>query len=115
MRRRVSLILEEHRRYLADRVRVSAFRRALSEAVQPDTVVLDLGTGTGVLGLLACQAGARRVYAVDKGDMIELAREICHANKLHQRMVFIKGLSTRIDLPERVDIIVADQIGSFGI
>ncbi|MBI2364598.1 MAG: hypothetical protein HYV01_06275 [Deltaproteobacteria bacterium] len=29
-------------------------------------------------------------------------------------MEFIKGLSTRVDLPERVDVVVADQIGRFG-
>jgi hypothetical protein len=54
------------------------------------------------------------VYSVDEGGMIGLARQINQANEFQDRVVFVKGLSTRVDLPERVDVIVADQIGQFG-
>lgn len=110
----MSLVVDEHRQYLADPVRISAFRRAIGEVVQPGHVVVDLGAGTGVLGLLACQAGASRVYAIDDGGVIELAREICRANGFDDRIVFLKGLSTRLDLPEKADVVLADQIGRFG-
>jgi hypothetical protein len=110
----LSLILDEHRQYLTDQARVRAFRQAISEVVNPGAVVLDLGSGTGILGLLACRAGAKRVYSIDDGGMIGLAREICQANGFQDRVVFIKGLSTRVDLPEKVDVIIADQIGRFG-
>lgn len=110
----MSLVLDEHRQYLSDQARVSAFCQAVGEVVKPGDTVLDLGAGTGILGLLACRAGARRVYAIEAGEVIELAREICGANGFQDRMVFIKGTSTRVDLPERVDVILADQIGSFG-
>jgi ribosomal protein L11 methyltransferase PrmA/PRMT5 arginine-N-methyltransferase len=110
----VSLVVDEHRQYLADPVRISAFRRAIGRVVQPGHVVVDLGAGTGILGLLACQAGAARVYAIDDGGVIELAREICRANGFDDRVVFLKGLSTRLDLPEKADVVLADQIGRFG-
>ncbi len=110
----MSLIVDEHRQYLADEARISAYRRAIHEVVHPGDVVLDLGAGTGILGLLACQSGAKRVYSIDEGGMIELAREICQANGFADRMTFIKGLSTRVEIPERVDVVVADQIGRFG-
>ena len=110
----LSLVIDEHRQYISDRARVSAFRQAVGEVVKPGDAVLDLGTGTGILGLLACGAGARRVYAIEAGEVIELAREICGANGFQDRMVFIKGPSTLVDLPERVDVILADQIGRFG-
>jgi SAM-dependent methyltransferase len=110
----VSLILDEHRHYLADHARTAAYRRALEETVKPGAVVLDLGCGTGVLGLLACQAGAGRVYAIDSGGVIELARKLAQANGYADRVTFIKGLSTRVELPERVDVVVADQIGFGG-
>ena len=110
----MSLELDEHRLYLSDRVRVDAFRRALAEMIRPDDVVLDLGTGTGVLGMLACRAGASRVYAVDSGPMAGLAREIVKANGLGDRMIVLRSHSTQTDLPEPVSLIVTDQIGNFG-
>jgi hypothetical protein len=110
----VSLIVDEHRRYLEDQVRLTAFRRAIRESVMPGAVVVDLGSGTGILGLLACQAGAKRVYSIEESSLIEVARDICHTNGFADRIRFIKGLSTRIDLPEPADVILADQIGHFG-
>jgi type I protein arginine methyltransferase len=110
----VSLVVDEHRHYLEDRARLTAFRRAIQESVMPGAVVVDLGSGTGILGLLACQAGATRVYSIEETGLIELARDICQANGFADRMRFIKGLSTRVDLPEPADVILADQIGHFG-
>jgi Arginine methyltransferase oligomerization subdomain/Ribosomal protein L11 methyltransferase (PrmA) len=107
----VSLILDEHRHYLADQVRTAAFRQAIEEIVKPGDVVIDMGAGTGILGLLACQAGANKVYSIDSGGVIELARKLCQANGLEDRMTFVKGLSTRVDLPEKADVVLADQIG----
>jgi len=110
----LSLILDEHREYLIDRVRVSAFERAISEVVRPGDVVLDLGSGTGILGLFALKAGASRVYAIDSSGLTQLAREIFAANGFADRAVCIKGLSTRVELPEKVNVIIGDLIGRFG-
>jgi len=109
----VSLIVDEHRQLLADRVRVAAFREAIETRVRPGDVALDLGSGTGILGLLACRAGAARVYAVEVSGMIEMAREIWRANGLEDRVVFVRGLSTEVDLPEKADVVVGDQVGRF--
>src|SRR5438094_143041 len=111
----MSLILDEHRQYPADGNRVSAFRHAIEEVVTPGDVVLDLGSGTGILGLMACRAGAKRVYAVDEGPIVGLAREVAKANGFQDRITHIKGLSTRVALPEKVDIVLADQVGRFGL
>lgn len=110
----MSLVLDEHREYLSDKLRLDLFRRAIRKAVKPGDVVMDLGAGTGILGLFACEAGARRVYAVDNGGMIQVARELARANGFGDRVIGIQGLSTRINLPEKMDVIIADQIGHFG-
>ena len=103
----MSLVVDEHRHYLLDHVRLNTFRRAIQESVNPGDVVVDLGSGTGILGLLACQAGAKRVYSIEESSLIELAREICRANGFEDRVHFVKGLSTRINLPEPADVILA--------
>lgn len=106
--------IDEHRLYLSDRQRLEAFKRALDATIRPGDVVLDLGAGTGILGLLACQAGAGRVYAVDEGPIIELARSIAAASPFADRVRHVRGLSTWVTLPEPVDVVVTDQVGHFG-
>ena len=98
-------------RMIADSVRTEAYARALRYAVKPDSVVLDIGTGTGVFALLACRFGARHVYAVEPSDAIALARDIAHANGFADRTTFIQEVSERVTLPEPVDIIVSDIRG----
>lgn len=107
----MSSILDEHHHYLADQVRNVAFRQAIDEVLKSGAVVLDLGCGTSILGMLACQAGAERVYSVDSGGVIEMARKLGKANGYADRIVYIKDLSTCVELPEPVDVVIADQIG----
>jgi protein arginine N-methyltransferase 1 len=110
----MSAVIEEHRAYLADHTRVAAFDAAIRETVRPGDVVLDLASGTGILGLLACRAGAARVYCVESGAIVGFAREIAAANGFADRMTFIRDHSTRAELPERADVLVTDQISRFG-
>lgn len=98
-------------RMIRDGIRTGAYARALRQCVTPGSVVLDIGTGVGVLALLACQLGARKVYAVDPNDVIQIAREMAAANGYTDRIEFVQDLSTKIILPERADVIVADLHG----
>jgi SAM-dependent methyltransferase len=93
---------------IADGPRMAAFVRALRQHVGQGSVVVDIGTGTGIFALLACQLGARRVYAIEPDDAIQVAREIAAANGFADRIEFIQELSTAVSLPERADVIVAD-------
>jgi type I protein arginine methyltransferase len=102
--------LYQHDRMLADRVRMGAYRRAIARHVQPGDVVVDLGTGTGILAFLAARAGARLVHAIEHGETIEHARAVARANGI-TNIVFHRTHSTRFELPERADIILHEQIG----
>src|SRR5215207_7060529 len=94
---------------IADRVRIDAYAKALRQAVSPGAVVIDIGTGTGFFAMLACQFGARRVYAVEPDDSIQLAREAAAANGYADRIEFIQDYSTAVSLPERADVIISDM------
>ena len=96
---------------LADTPRMEAYSAALRRAVRPESVVLDLGSGPGVFALLACKLGARRVYAVEPDDVIQLAREAAWANHFEDRIEFFQKLSTEITLPEPADVIISDLRG----
>ncbi len=110
-----SLLLGEHRGYLADASRLRAFDRAIQHVVSPGDAVLDLGSGTGVLGLLALRAGARHVYAVDGSAMAAVARGVMRDNDAADRVTVVRAHSQTVTLPEAVDVVLADQLGAFGV
>ena len=100
-----------HGEMLADAARVEAYAAAIGRSVRPGDAVLEIGTGTGLFAMLACKAGARRVYAIEADDIIEVARANAAANGLADRIEFIHGLSTAVELPERVAVVVSDLRG----
>ena len=103
--------LRGHGSMLRDTRRVDAYARALAENVSAGDVVVEIGTGTGLFAILACRAGAKIVYAIESDDVIELARENAAANGCADRVVFLQDLSTRVELPERADVLVSDVRG----
>lgn len=105
--------LERHRRWLADAARTAAFCEAVAAAVRPGAVFADLGCGTGLLSLVARRAGARRAFAVERGAIIGLARQIVGANHATD-IEFIHGESTDVTLPEPADVVAMDSIGDAG-
>ena len=96
---------------ISDRVRMSAYARALEETIRPDSTVLDIGAGTGIMSLLARKFGARQVIAIEPSSAIYIARELAAANGMSDRIEFIRDVSTNVTLPERVDVIVSDLRG----
>jgi len=96
---------------IADKVRMDPFAYALKANIGPDSVVLDIGTGAGIHALLACKFGARKVYAIEPNDAIHLAREQAQVNGFADCIEFFQDVSTRVTLPEKVDVIVSDLRG----
>ena len=94
-----------------DVIKIDAYRRALKNLVRPDDVVIDMGCGTGLLGLLALEAGAAKVIAVDRGPIIELARETFEANGFGDR---VAGSGGRTDRSQRVGLRLPRRSPSVG-
>jgi len=107
--------LEVHRTMICDRVRTEAFRRAIDAVVRPGDVVLDVGAGSGILSLFAARAGAARVYAVEATTIAVVAEQLAAANGVSDIVRVIEGDVLDIELPEKVDVIVSEWLGGFGI
>ena len=100
---------------LGDARRMERYRQAIEQVVQPGDIVADLGTGLGVLAIMAVQAGARHVYAVDvRPQIIPITQRVLDANKLADRVTLIQADATEVQIPEPVDVIVNELIGDFG-
>ena len=70
---------------------------ALGRLVRPDDLVLDMGCGSGVLSVVACRLGARRVVSVDIAPDAVLAAE---------RNAALNGVADRMDV--RLGSVVPD-------
>jgi protein arginine N-methyltransferase 1 len=97
---------------IAQSDRFTAYSQAIARAVRPRDSVLEIGCGPGILALLACRAGARKVYAIDTEEIVQFARELATANGCADRIEFIQIDSRKLQLPERVDVILSDIRGS---
>jgi predicted RNA methylase len=97
---------------LNDRTRTSRLIAGIREVVRPGDVVIDIGTGTGILAIAAARAGARHVYAIEATGIGKSAMAVFEANEVANRITLIEGWSTQISLPELGDVLISDIIGS---
>lgn len=107
--------LHVHRWMLGDSVRNEAYRRAIDHVVKPGQVVLDMGAGTGILSIFAAAAGARKVYAVERTGVAAVARLMAERNGFADRIEVIEADLEEVDLPEKVDVLVSEWMGGFGV
>lgn len=103
--------ISSYGRMIMNAPRMDRYVSAMRAAIKPDSVVLDLGSGPGLFAMLACQMGARRVYAIEPSSVIQIARDAAAANGLGDRIEFFQNFSTAISLPEPADVIVFDLRG----
>ena len=106
--------LDEHFGYLSDRVKLEQYQAAIDRLVRPEHVVLDLGCGSGLLGLMALRAGAAKVLFVEEGAIIEVARHSVTEAGFADRAEFFQANSFELTLPEPVDVAICDHVGYFG-
>jgi hypothetical protein len=101
-----------HFSMLNDRTRTQAFLDGIAQVVQSGDVVVDIGTGTGILAMAAARAGAKHVYAIEAGPIGDVALELVKANHMADRVTVLRGKSSETCLPELADVMVAELIGN---
>ena len=101
---------------LHDPVRMAAYEAAIAEAVKPGDVVVDVGSGTGILSFLALRAGARTVYGFEVSSLCLHATETAKLNFPGRDIHFQQLDLLKDDLPDlQADVIICELFGNFGI
>lgn len=102
-----------HSLMLNDRIRMVAYEKAVKQTVKPGMIVLDLGTGTGILALWALEAGASHVYGIDvNASILERAHQRIASAGYADRFTALNALSFEVDLSERVDLVMSEILGN---
>ena len=109
------MLIEFHRAMLADRVRNEAFYNALAKVIRKgETVVGDVGSGTGLLAFMARQLGARACYLYEYTDALKLSQKLARANRI-QGCHFVQQHSAKVRNPAKVDLLVSETLGNFAL
>lgn len=96
---------------LVDKRRTEAFRRAIRKVVKPGSIVVDIGSGTGIFALFAAEAGAAKVYAVEIEHLLaDCLRQTFSLSKYKEVLEVVEGNALMVDLPESVDVVIAEII-----
>lgn len=113
---KICINVENHHVMLRDSIRMACYQRAIEQTINAESVVLDLGAGSGILSFFAARAGAQKVYAIEKRpDMVALATELAKANGFSERVTFIENSSHRVkaeSLAPQPTVLVSEILGN---
>ena len=98
-----------------DDERNQAYDLALRRAVKPGDLVLEIGTGSGLVAMMAARAGAGKVVSCEVLPLMgDIAREVIAKNGLSDRITVLTKKSTQLqigtDLPDKADVFVSELV-----
>lgn len=96
---------------LLDARRTKAFKYAINEVIRPGDVVLDVGTGSGILAMFAATLGAKRVYGVEIAhDIAKFAKQNIVANGFSDKIEIINADMKKFNFPHSVDVVIMELL-----
>eukprot|EP00796_Vickermania_ingenoplastis_P010867 gene10867-7533_t len=112
----VEAVNDFHFAMMNDSDRNEFYYKMLEQHITPETGVLEIGAGSGLLSIMAGKLGAKWVVAVEgSAEMSELAKANVLENNLQNKVTVLNMLSTELmleDLPERPHILVSEIFGT---
>jgi protein arginine N-methyltransferase 1 len=105
-----------HEEMIKDKIRTGSYKKAIenNKIIFKDKIVLDIGSGTGILSIFAAKAGAKHVYGIEYADIADYSKEIIKQNNLSDKITIIQSKVEEAILPvDKVDIIISEWMGYF--
>lgn len=110
-----------HFEMLADVERNDAYQKAIEKVINKDSIVLDIGTGSGLLAMMAARAGAQQIIACEMHQRLaETAQEITQLNGFGEVITVFPKKSTQLkvgaELSTKVNVIISEilDVGALG-
>lgn len=99
-----------HYNLLCDESRLSGFRNAILNTIEKNDIVVDLGSGPGILSLIAAEK-AKKVYAVDLDPYtIAAGKNIISKYPNSDKIEFIQADARIVELEEKVDVVICEML-----
>jgi predicted RNA methylase len=93
--------------------RIRKFREAIYRVIKNDDYVIDIGTGSGILAILAARAGAK-VTAIDVNqESLAYAREAARMNGVDDNIEFVHTHFADFSPKEQADVVMCEMLSSF--
>jgi predicted RNA methylase len=101
---------------LLDEERTKAFVKAVRSVVRKGDIVIDAGSGSGLLGVIAAKAGARKVYCIELDRLAcDVIKRSTIENGVADKIVIIHGDAAKVGLPEKADVLLSENLSGGGL
>ena len=98
---------------LFDVPRTTTFEKAIQQ-ISKNKDILEIGTGTGILSLIAAKAGARSVTATEAADeTFNTAKETIKNNNLEKAIDLVQYKNKPLKFKQKFDVIMSECLGHF--
>ena len=106
-----------HLSMMNDAKRNNAYFEAIKRAVNKEMLVLEIGTGSGLLSMMAADSGAKRVITSETIKTIaKTAQQIINENGYKKKITVLNKKSTELlvgeDLPRKADLLISEVLSS---
>jgi predicted RNA methylase len=98
---------------LGQRTRLDKFRQAIKMVVKKGDYIVDLGTGSGILAIMAAKSGAEKVSAIEvNSESLEYARKAAQLNDVEHIIEFFEGSFSEFIPEEKADVVICEMLSS---
>jgi predicted RNA methylase len=96
---------------LFDVERTRMWKEAIEDVVEEGDVVIDAGSGTGILGVFAAMAGASKVYCIELHPrFVTLIEHLAARNGLQDVIEVIHGDASKVQIPQTADVLICELL-----
>lgn len=98
---------------LVDKERTKTLKEEILSMVKPDSIVADVGSGTGILAKFALRAGAKKVYVIEPDPNLMKTLEWNFKEEIQDgRAVLIQKGIDDVKFTEKIDVVICELIST---